>query len=73
MIGRVAILATPRSDNTWLRRLLALSFGLSYIAVHRPGDVDWDGLPRGAALQSNSIGCPALRSSAFWIAMVSGG
>ena len=51
MIRRVAILSTPRSGNTWLRRLLALSFGLSDIAVHRAGDVDWDGLPAGAALQ----------------------
>ncbi len=51
MLRRVAILATPRSGNTWLRRLLALSFGLSDIAVHRPGDVDWEGLPGAAALQ----------------------
>ena len=51
MLRRVAILATPRSGNTWLRRLLALSFDLSDVAVHRPGDVDWDGLPDSAALQ----------------------
>ncbi len=51
MIRRAAILATPRSGNTWLRRLLTLSCGLTDIAVHRPGDVDWDGLPEAAALQ----------------------
>lgn len=48
---RLAILGTPRSGNTWIRRLLSDSVGLVEIPVHHPADVDWEGLPDRFVLQ----------------------
>jgi hypothetical protein len=45
---RLALVGTPRSGNTWLRRLLACGYGLEgdggkQLAVHDPSHVDWAG------------------------------
>jgi len=48
---RIAIVSTPRCGNTWLRHLLASSYGLTQLAAHRPGEVAWQSLPERAVLQ----------------------
>jgi hypothetical protein len=50
-ILRLAIISTPRSGNTWLRRLLATAFGLSELGGHRPEDLDRSPLPVRCVLQ----------------------
>jgi hypothetical protein len=42
---RLFLTGTPRSGNTWLRRLLVGALELQEFAVHRPTDLDWDSLP----------------------------
>jgi hypothetical protein len=48
---RIALVSTPRSGNTWLRRLLARALELTEIAVHLPSDVNWESLPERFILQ----------------------
>jgi hypothetical protein len=48
---RIAIVSTPRSGNTWLRLMLAETFGLHQLGVHRPSDVQWSLLPENVVLQ----------------------
>jgi hypothetical protein len=48
---RVAIVASPRSGNTWLRGLLASTFELSELAVLSPEAVPWENLPARLVLQ----------------------
>jgi hypothetical protein len=48
---RLAIISTPRSGNTWLRRLLATALGLDEQAALGPDEVPWDDLPRRYILQ----------------------
>jgi hypothetical protein len=48
---RLAVISTPRSGNTWIRRILAQTFCLDQVAVHTPEDVDWDTLPSRCILQ----------------------
>jgi hypothetical protein len=48
---RLALLSTPRTGNTWLRHLLGSLFALDQIAIHRPGQLDWDALPSRCVLQ----------------------
>lgn len=48
---RLAIVSTPRSGNTWLRRLLASMYDLPEIAVHTPREIVWESLPPKAILQ----------------------
>lgn len=48
---RIAVVSTPRSGNTWLRRLLASLFRLEEFAAHTPDQVDWVHLPANCALQ----------------------
>ena len=45
------MVSTPRSGNTWTRRLLATAYGLEEWAVHNPDDLNWDGLSRRCLLQ----------------------
>lgn len=45
---RLAVIGTPRSGNTWLRRLLATGLAIGgddgrEFAVHDPGTIDWEG------------------------------
>jgi hypothetical protein len=42
---RLAIIATPRSGNAWLRLLLTDLLELQALAVHDPSDCPWDSLP----------------------------
>ena len=44
---RVAIISTPRSGNTWLRRMLAMLCRGIEIAAHSPDELDWNNLPVG--------------------------
>ncbi|MEX2118374.1 MAG: sulfotransferase domain-containing protein [Pirellulales bacterium] len=48
---RAAIISSPRSGNTWLRRLLSSLYEVGEIAAHVPDDFDWAGLPEGCVLQ----------------------
>ena len=48
---RIAIVSTPRSGNTWFRRLLAMTYVLQEWAVHNPADLDWAGLSSRCLLQ----------------------
>jgi hypothetical protein len=48
---RVAVVSTPRSGNTWLRRLPATAYAVPQFAAHTPAGVDWDGLPGGCIVQ----------------------
>ncbi len=48
---RVAIVATPRSGNTWLRSLLGSLYGLKDVVSDRPEEVPWDQLPERCVLQ----------------------
>jgi hypothetical protein len=49
--ARIAILSSPRCGNTWLNGLCSRLFGLAQRAYHRPGDIDWAGLPGACVLQ----------------------
>jgi len=48
---RIALVSTPRSGNTWFRRLLATTFMLEDRAVHNPEDLVWHELPDRIVLQ----------------------
>lgn len=48
---RVAVMGTPRTGNTWLRRVLADAFDAEEIAVHHPADIPWDSLPTRFVIQ----------------------
>jgi Sulfotransferase domain len=48
---RIALVSTPRSGNTWFRRLLATTFMLEDRAVHNPEDLVWHELPERFVLQ----------------------
>jgi hypothetical protein len=49
--SRVAVVATPRSGNTWLRGLLAELTDSAEIAEHTPREISWDRLPERTILQ----------------------
>ena len=48
---RIAILSTPRTGNTWLRRLLDAIYSLPQVVADTPDDVEWDQLPQQCILQ----------------------
>jgi len=48
---RLVVVSTPRSGNTWLRKMLAKVLDLSELAVHAPHDVPWQSLPERFILQ----------------------
>lgn len=48
---RIAIIGTPRVGNTWIRRVLADTFGLQEVAVDQPEEIDWVALPKRCVLQ----------------------
>jgi Sulfotransferase domain len=48
---RIALVSTPRSGNTWFRRLMATAFMIDELAVHNPKDLDWKQLPDRFVLQ----------------------
>jgi hypothetical protein len=57
---RLAVVSTPRSGNTWLRRLLATVYDAASHPVHNPADVDWSALPERYVLQIHWRPTPAL-------------
>src|SRR5262245_53411084 len=48
---RLAVVSTPRSGNTWIRKLIADGYGLPEVALHTLEEHDWRQLPRECALQ----------------------
>jgi hypothetical protein len=48
---RFAILSSPRSANTWLRRLLVEFLALEERAIHAPRELDWSRVPERCVLQ----------------------
>jgi hypothetical protein len=48
---RFAIISSPRSANTWLRRLLVEFLALEEHAVHTPEEFDWSRVPERCVLQ----------------------
>jgi hypothetical protein len=48
---RILILSTPRSGNTWCRRLLADALRLDQAAVHHPAELSSDELPSRVVIQ----------------------
>lgn len=48
---RVAIIGTPRSGNSWLRKLLSGALGCESIAIHHPADIAWSQLPADGVVQ----------------------
>jgi hypothetical protein len=56
---RVAIISSPRSGNTWLRRLLASVLGLWDTSAHTPDDIPWETLPSGCILQIHWLPDPS--------------
>ena len=57
---RVAILSTPRSGNTWVRRVLADLYDLAEIAVHDPAEIPAE-LPSRVILQLHWYREPGLQ------------
>lgn len=51
MAIRTAIVSTPRSGNTWLRHLLATTYGIPSLAVHELAEPEWADLPAECVLQ----------------------
>jgi hypothetical protein len=52
---RVAVVGTPRSGNTWLRALLAASYGLEEMPTSRVEDLDWATLPERCVVQIHAM------------------
>lgn len=50
-VVRVAIVGTPRTGNTWIRRVLSDALDLVEVSVHHPGDIDWAALPPRCIVQ----------------------
>lgn len=48
---RFAVLGTPRTGNTWVRRVLADALGATEVAEHHPADIAWDSIPNRVAIQ----------------------
>jgi FkbM family methyltransferase len=48
---RLAVVGTPRTGNTWIRRVLADGLALTELPVHDPADLDWEALPERAIVQ----------------------
>jgi hypothetical protein len=48
---RVAVIATPRCGNTWVRMMLAHVLELDQLPVHHPADLDWTRLPEHVVIQ----------------------
>ncbi len=53
--GRILVVSTPRSGNTWLRMMLARIYGLharnEQLWAHAPGGFRWQDLPQRCVLQ----------------------
>lgn len=60
---RIALVATPRTGNTWIRTLLAEAWGLRELAVHTPTDVPWRDLPGRLVVQLHWHRFPCFRAA----------
>ncbi len=59
-ILRIAIVATPRSGNTWLRHLLSSLYELENIVIDRPEELPVDRLPARCVIQLHWSAEPGL-------------
>ncbi|HEX6984777.1 MAG TPA: hypothetical protein VF170_05340, partial [Planctomycetaceae bacterium] len=59
---RLAILASPRTGNNWLRTLLVRSYGLKPFAAHDAAEIPWDALPLRAVVNLHWLPTPDLLS-----------
>lgn len=59
---RLLIASTPRSGNTWLRKLIADALDWPQVAVHTPADVDWNTLPSSLVLQLHWLATEEFRA-----------
>jgi hypothetical protein len=50
---RLAVVSTPRTGNTWLRRMLDTVYSLAHVVVEGPARVDWAALPPRCILQTH--------------------
>lgn len=50
---RLAVVSTPRTGNTWLRRMLDTVYSLAHVVVEGPARIDWAGLPPRCVLQTH--------------------
>jgi hypothetical protein len=48
---RIALISTPRSGNTWIRKLLANIYDLHEFAAHNPNEINWCALPENVIVQ----------------------
>jgi hypothetical protein len=48
---RIAVISTPRSGNTWIRKLIAEAYGISEAAHHSLTEKEWRQLPEECVLQ----------------------
>lgn len=50
---RLAVVSTPRTGNTWLRRMLDTVYSLAHVVVEDPSQIDWAALPPRCVLQTH--------------------
>lgn len=50
---RLAVVSTPRTGNTWLRRMLDTVYSLAHVVVEGPARVEWAALPPRCILQTH--------------------
>lgn len=60
---RIALVATPRTGNTWVRTLLAEAFDLDQVAVHAPTGIPWTDLPARLVVQLHWHRLPCFRNA----------
>ncbi len=61
-VFRIAIVSTPRTGNTWLRRMLDSVYSLPQVVANFPHDIDWQQLPERCILQHHWDADPELRA-----------
>lgn len=59
---RIALVGSPRTGNTWIRTLLAESYGLAEMAVHAPTHLPWPSLPDRLIVQLHWHRLPVFRA-----------
>ena len=59
-VFRIAILSTPRTGNTWLRRLLDGVYSMVHVVPDSPAEIEWQRLPPRCVLQLHWDRDPAL-------------